>query len=76
MRRSVWLIYFCSLESPIPISTEQIDQIGKSLEMTVRYPEEQGGQYAGSLEVFHQLHCLVSIIPCELLHILLKTDKL
>ena len=27
----------------------------------VRYPEEMGGGYMGSLEVFHQLHCVVSL---------------
>ncbi|OCL09203.1 hypothetical protein AOQ84DRAFT_291711, partial [Glonium stellatum] len=40
-----------------PISAMELGKIGKSLN-SVKYPPDRGGDYAGGLEVFHQLHCL------------------
>ncbi|OAL30947.1 hypothetical protein AYO20_08532 [Fonsecaea nubica] len=45
-------------EDPFPISASEVVKVGKSLESSIRYPEDKGGQYAANLEVFHQLHCL------------------
>ncbi|TDZ21045.1 Cyclochlorotine biosynthesis protein O [Colletotrichum orbiculare MAFF 240422] len=40
------------------LTEEEILKIGKDPEIAVRLPQELGGQYMGTLEVFHQLHCL------------------
>ncbi|KAH0422954.1 hypothetical protein CcaCcLH18_12506 [Colletotrichum camelliae] len=40
------------------LTEEEILKIGKDPEIAVRLPPELGGQYMGTLEVFHQLHCL------------------
>ena len=34
---------------------------GDWLNATVEYDEASGGGFVGTLEVFHQLHCLVSL---------------
>ena len=41
------------------ISQETLDRIDHSPE-SVRLPPESGGGFMGSLEVFHQIHCVVS----------------
>jgi hypothetical protein len=40
------------------LSDSDLSAIGKTRD-AVRFPSELGGGYVGSLEVFHQLHCLV-----------------
>lgn len=40
-----------------PFSDEELERIGKTSE-SVRFPEDNGGEYAGMLEVFHMLHCV------------------
>ncbi|KAI1074525.1 hypothetical protein F5B20DRAFT_432849 [Whalleya microplaca] len=42
------------------VDGEVVDRIGKS-RIAVKYAEEQGGMYDVGVEVFHQLHCLVSL---------------
>ena len=43
------------------ISEEELDIIDPTFkESAVKYPDSMGGGYMGSLEVFHQLHCIVS----------------
>jgi hypothetical protein len=41
------------------LSESDLKTIGKNRN-AVKFPPELGGEYVGSLEVFHQLHCLVS----------------
>lgn len=50
------------------VTGDVLDRIGKS-RMSVKYTEEQepGGKYFVGLEVFHHMHCLVSLpIKCYL----------
>jgi DNA-directed RNA polymerase subunit H (RpoH/RPB5) len=42
------------------INAEVLPRINKS-DIAVKYPDEYGGKYMGGIEVFHQLHCLVSL---------------
>lgn len=46
----------------LAISDAELKRIGKNstADATVRIPPEHGGGYYATLEVFHQLHCLVS----------------
>ena len=41
------------------ISHDTLKRIGAP-ENSARLPPESGGGYMGALEVFHQLHCVVS----------------
>lgn len=40
-----------------PFSEETLNKIDKGVE-SVRFPKAKGGEYAGTLEVFHMLHCV------------------
>ena len=57
---NVNISFALTTEDPFPVSASEVIKVGKSLESTIKYQEEKGGQYAANLEVFHQLHCLVS----------------
>jgi len=43
------------------VSEEAIARLGKSTVEAVRYPEELAEGYMASMEVFHQLHCVVGL---------------
>jgi len=43
----------------IGISSHELARLNKSAESAAKYSAELGGGYMASLEVFHQLHCLV-----------------
>ena len=45
----------------IGIDEETFSHLNKSSETALRVPKEYGGGYLASLEVTHQLHCLVRI---------------
>ena len=42
------------------MTREDVVKMGKSPEDAVQLPGSLGGGYMGTVEVFHQLHCLVS----------------
>ena len=48
----------------LAISAEELKLVGKdsTADATVRIPDEFGGGYYATLEVFHQLHCLVCLL--------------
>lgn len=48
----------------LTISEEDLRLIGKysSANATVKIPERYGGGYLATLEVFHNLHCLVRLV--------------
>lgn len=49
---------------PIRISDDELEKINKGRRASnVRYKEADGGGNMGSIEIFHQLHCLVR--PCK-----------
>ena len=52
------------------ISRDTLKMIGAP-EDSARLPPESGGGYMGSLEVFHQLHCVVSTTHINSLFFLL-----
>jgi len=45
-----------------PIEEDAMHRINKTqhLEYAVKFPEETGGGYVAGLEMFHQMHCVVS----------------
>ncbi|KAI1119895.1 hypothetical protein F5Y10DRAFT_259447 [Nemania abortiva] len=43
---------------PFSLTAEDVIKMGKSAEECSKLPEELGGGYMGTVEVFHQLHCL------------------
>lgn len=45
-----------------PVDEDVMHRINKTenLEYAVRFPEETGGGYVAGLEMFHQMHCVVS----------------
>jgi hypothetical protein len=45
----------------ISITDEEVRRLGKDPDYTIRWPEVYGGGHVASVEVFHHLHCLVSI---------------
>ena len=47
------------------ISEEDLLKSGSSTD-AVRIPEDYGGGFMVSVEVHHQLHCLVSCCDCDL----------
>ena len=48
------------LVPPTRLTLEELKKIGKTDSPSiVKFPEEEGGGYMASVEVFHQLHCLV-----------------
>ena len=47
----------------ISIDENVFPQLNKSLDLAAKLPSTQGGGYFASLDVFHQLHCLVSFLP-------------
>lgn len=52
------------------ISHDTLKRIGGS-EDSIKLPPESGGGYMGALEIFHQLHCVVSSdIPPTLSHLI------
>ena len=57
----------CQLNSgvlPTRLTREQLSMIGKGdTSSKVKFLEEDGGGYMASLEVTHQLHCLVNAEP-------------
>ena len=44
----------------ISIDENVFPQLNKSLDLAAKLPSTQGGGYFASLDVFHQLHCLVT----------------
>ena len=57
------------------ISDDTLRMIGAS-EDSARLPEESGGGYMGSLEVFHQLHCVVSTTHIYSIFCFVTSDNL
>lgn len=53
----------------LAISEEELNLIGKgsTANATVQIPSNFGGGYFATLEVFHNLHCLVGILPIHIL---------
>ena len=42
------------------MSPSELERVGGSIGNAVQYPPEVGGDYMGMLQVFHQIHCIVS----------------
>lgn len=50
---------FLTSVGPFAITGDDVTRMGKSAQECAPLPEELGGGYMGTVEVFHQLHCLV-----------------
>lgn len=48
---------------PFSVTKSDVEKLGKSPVECSQLPEELGGGYMGTVEVFHQLHCLVRDLP-------------
>lgn len=65
-----------TLVRPIRVADRVLDKIYKSGRASnVQYHEEDGGESMGTIEVFHQLHCLVRIsYSAQVLYELIRVD--
>lgn len=54
-----WLTKITRPVDPMVVPADVVAQVGKSPSASVKIDEEKEGGYVFTLEVFHQLHCLV-----------------
>jgi hypothetical protein len=51
---------------------EKLNVSGETLDQYLKAPVDEGNGYVGGLEVFHQIHCLVSaalFLPTDLMRL-------
>lgn len=53
------------------MTRDDVVRMGKSPEECVQLPENLGGGYMATIEVFHQLHCLVRLFPFTIVRLAL-----
>ena len=56
-------MYKASQAKSIILSKEEVvSKLGKFAETSIHFAENEGGEYIGYLEVFHELHCTVNAL--------------